>query len=347
MFEVEITNYESIEHTTICVDKFTTLTGKNALGKSAALRAINAALTNQQGTNFIRWGETFCEVHIKTGNYDILWHKEDGNNFYNINGKVYNKIGRDAPPKEIADAGFDQLKVGGQKINLNYSQQFFPLFLVDKLDSKGADLLTSVYGLDRLYKAVDLCNRDQRTNKDTLRLREKDLEFIEKDLEKFKSFEILKEQSENLKKLKKSVDEKEAEIFKLRKWGERAQILAKAISILQKVTKIEIPKNENSQELAHEIGTLTKLYNRYVITKKDVDRLKKIEDISIPKNEIDVNSLKYLKDKRDAILEGKKNLQIIQENIEKTNEEITRVEEEKKKYPVCPLCGSDLKHEHN
>ena len=347
MFVVEITNYESIEHTTICVDKFTTLTGKNALGKSAALRAINAALTNQQGTNFIRWGQDFCEIRIKTGNYDILWHKEDSNNFYKINGKVYNKIGRDAPPEEISNAGFGLLKVGTQKINLNYAQQFFPLFLVDRLDSKGADLLTSVYGLDRLYKAVDLCNKEQRSNKDTLRIRAKDLELIEDDLDKFKDFEKLKKHGEHLKKLKKSIEEKEAEIGKLRKWGEKAQILARAIAILQKVSNIAIPRNDTSLKLADEIKELTKLHNRYAATKKDVDRLKKIEGVTLPENNIETKSLKYLEGKKEQLLDGKEELKTIKSRIDKVEWAIKEVKEQKSKYPTCPLCGSEIEHEHS
>ena len=63
---------------------FATIVGKNFIGKSATLRAINAALTNRSGTDFIRWGEKVCEVRIITRDYDILWHKESGNNYYKI-----------------------------------------------------------------------------------------------------------------------------------------------------------------------------------------------------------------------------------------------------------------------
>jgi len=56
LIRVEITNYESIDHAVIEIDGFTTVVGPNYSGKSAAMRAINAALVNQQGTEFIRWG---------------------------------------------------------------------------------------------------------------------------------------------------------------------------------------------------------------------------------------------------------------------------------------------------
>ena len=123
MIEVEITNYQSISYLKFEIEGFTTLIGRNYSGKSATLRAINSALTNQQGTDFIKWGEQFCEVKIKMPGLFILWHKEDGNNFYKINNKKYTKIGRSDPPSEIIEAGFKPIVIGSNKINLNYSVQ--------------------------------------------------------------------------------------------------------------------------------------------------------------------------------------------------------------------------------
>lgn len=177
MFDVDITNFQSIKNASFKFEGFTTIIGRNFIGKSAVLRAINAALTNQQGTDFIRWGEKYCEVKIKTKDIDILWHKEDNNNFYKINNEdVYDKVGNQPPPKPVIDSGFGILSVGKEKINLFYARQFMPLFLIDRLDAKSADLLISIYGLDKLYKAIDLCAKDQRENSNLLKLRKIDLE---------------------------------------------------------------------------------------------------------------------------------------------------------------------------
>jgi len=249
MIEVEVTNYQSIAHAKFVIDGFTTLVGRNSLGKSAALRAVNAALTNQQGTDFIRWGQKFCEVRIKTGDLKILWHKEDNNNFYQINdGEPQTKIGRDEPPKEILAAGFKQIKTSGRKINLNYADQFNPLFLVDTMDSKGADLLTSVYGLDRLYKAIDLCSKEQRDNRDELRLREKDLSIVNMDLERFEGFDRVKESASVLQDAKKFLDKAELELEDLRKKYSQAQELATVCKRMAPIKEVSIPDSSGVQE---------------------------------------------------------------------------------------------------
>lgn len=249
MVEVEIFNYQSIAHTKLVIDGFTTLVGRNHLGKSAALRAINAALTNQQGTDFIRWGETYCEVRIKTPEISIIWHKENGNNFYKIKAKdderakKYTKIGREEPPKEVLEAGFKLLKVGDQKVNLNYAQQFHPLFLVDKQNTKSADLLTSVYGLDRLYKALDLCNKEQRSNKDALKFREKDLQITKQNLNQFEGFEELLEKMDSLKSKNSGIqsDKRELEWLKIVKTS--LNKAATDFKNLKAVTQIGVPES--------------------------------------------------------------------------------------------------------
>jgi DNA repair ATPase RecN len=283
MIEVEVTNYQSIAHAKFVIDGFTTLVGRNSLGKSAALRAVNAALTNQQGMDFIRWGERFCEVHLKMEDLEILWHKEENNNYYEINKKeVYDKIGKDDPPKKILDAGFKQLKISGQKINLNYADQFNPLFLVDKMDSKGADLLTSVYGLDRLYKAIDLCNKEQRENKDELRMREKDLDLVDKDLERFKNFSSIKKATESLHENKTVIDGSEKSLQSIREKYIKIQELINVCKKMQGIKTVTLPD-------PHDIGKNIADYKRLIQYSESVDKLSgsikkigKIFDITLP-----------------------------------------------------------------
>jgi DNA repair ATPase RecN len=277
MVEVEITNYQSIAHAKLVIDGFTTLVGKNSLGKSAVLRAINAALTNQQGTDFIKWGEKFCEVRIKSGDTQILWHKEEGNNFYKINDDPpYTKIGRDEPPSEVMEAGFKLIKAGDQKINLNYSTQFNPLFLVDKLDSKGADLLTSVYGLDRLYKAIDLCNKAQRETADELRMREKDLSLVDKDLERFKDFEEVKAAAENLKVIKRELEDSERSLYELQQKWQRIQDCLAACKRLQDIKNVILPKKEH---IASSIADFQKLSQLQASIEKLTAILKRVKPV--------------------------------------------------------------------
>jgi len=316
MFRLEITNYESITHTKIEVEGFTTLIGRNFLGKSSVLRAINAALTNKEGTEFISWGQTFCEVHLIFPDLDILWHKEDGNNFYKINGKEYTKIGKGEPPQEILDAGFRPIVVGDQKINLNFATQFFPLFLVNKRDSKSADILTSVYGLDRIYKAIDLCNKEQRANSDLLRLREKDLKITEGSLEKFKTFPEIIQRIPGLKIKRKELGDQESEIQNVKQWDESLKVLIKENSRLKPISGVKLPVAD----------PISKDISQYLIAvryKADMDtlltflkKIKPAQDLVIPD--------KYIPEIKESF-GGYQKLLIWSSSYRKLSEEVARL----------------------
>lgn len=282
MIEVEITNYESITHTKLQIEGFTTLVGRNYLGKSSVLRAINAALTNKEGTDFISWGKNFCEVHLKFPHIDILWHKEDGNNFYKIDGKEYTKIGRGNPPQEILNAGFRPISVGDLKINLNYAIQFFPLFLVNKRDSKSADVLTSVYGLDKIYTAIDLCHKDQRYNMDLLRVREKDLKIVEDGMEKFSSFPDIITKLPDIKKKKIELCKDENEIKIIRQWVSSVRSLAIRTKRLRAVVDVKIPESDMISENIIEYGRLYQYNSKLNRLSIFLKKVKPIHDLSMP-----------------------------------------------------------------
>lgn len=314
MVNIEITNFQSIAYIKFSFEGFCTLVGKNFIGKSAVLRAINAALTNPSGTNFIRWGEKYCEVRIKTDTADVLWHKEQSNNFYVINNVRYDKIGKDAsaPFKVLENLGLGLNNVGNENVNLLYASQFTPLFLVDKRDAKSADLLTAVYGLDRLYKAIDLCNKDQKVNSDLLKLRKKDVEIYKQDLDRFVGFdEILKCRDEVVSQ-KKYIDLLEQEIIRLDGYITRAVALSIDIKKIDNIKNIEIPEIDDLKNTVHELGKIEvycdKISGLYLSTEK----LKGIQNISISEDiskevskiikdieKIDSYIVRYIKIKED------------------------------------------------
>src|SRR5580700_10412737 len=123
MFEVEIRNFQSIEHISIRIDGFTALVGKSDIGKRAIVRAVRAALTGATGTSFVRHGvachrrirgsktcECYCSVHMSTEGFDLTWEKGDKRNLYVFNGQDYGVPNRGTPdflerPKLLKDFG--------------------------------------------------------------------------------------------------------------------------------------------------------------------------------------------------------------------------------------------------
>lgn len=267
MIRVEITNYESIEHAIIEIDGFTTVVGPNYSGKSAAMRAINAALTNQSGMEFVRWGQDYCEVRIQASDLDLLWHKEEGNNHYLVNGKKYSKIGRDEPPREVSQLGYGTVKVSGQKHDLHYADQFTPLFLVDDQNTKTADLVASVYGLDRLYKASELCSKDQRSNDSMLKVRKKDLENAKADLEKFDGFDDVLCKAKLIKEEYVEISKNRAQINQASSWARAISEVSVKCKKLKSVMDVNIPDS----------GRLTDDLRKYDHARDFLDRVSRLD----------------------------------------------------------------------
>lgn len=297
MVHIDIKNFQSIENMSFDIEGFTTLVGRNFIGKSATLMAINAALTNQQGTDFIRWGEKFCEVRIVTRDLDILWHKEKNNNFYVINNQTYKKIGGQPPPDPILQAGFGVTDVAGEKHNLLYIEQFFPLFLVDRKDSKSADLLISIYGLDRLYKAVDLCEKDRKKSHERLKLREGDRGLAEEALQRFSGFENTQKSISDLDQVKIKIQKQEQETAELRTKTEKIIEYTLAIRKLRPVKEIEIPDAKKVKALFSELQDLSDKLDRLRMLKIEITKLREAQSSEIAEDKI-LEIQEALKEKR-------------------------------------------------
>jgi hypothetical protein len=291
MIHVEIVNFQSIKNISFDIDGFTTIVGRNFIGKSAVMRAINAALTNASGDDFINWGEKFCEVKLQTEGMDLLWHKEEGNNFYVVNGKKYTKVGRSDPPSEISDAGFGVTMVGKEKLNLLYVEQFFPIFLLDKKDSKSIDLLTAAYGLDKVYKAIDLCSKDQRSNKDMLRIRKKDLDILKEEVKKYEGFDEILAQKSDLVKRKKAIDLKEMKIKRLKDLLVRLTTITSQVRSLQNIKDVVVPKGGHLKPAVSKIERLELLLTSYNNLAPSVEKLKPVEEVGIPSDTSSLDSL--------------------------------------------------------
>lgn len=314
MVTVEITNYESIEHLELSFDKFSTVIGKNFIGKSSIFRAINSALTNQQGTNFIRWGADFCEVRIKAEYIDLLWHKETGNNFYVINGEKKEKVGNEQPPDQIREAGLGLVQLSNQKINLFYCEQFSPLFLVDKKDSKSADLIASVYGLDKLYKAADLCNKDQKEIRGLLNLRKKDLLTAERDLKKYQAIEDVSKEKKYIFQQSKFLGEEQTAIDKIKILFDCLLSSSTACKRLQPVQKVDIPALESLKKSYREFRDLESLSKAHSSLYSECYKLEKIKEVVIPTS----------KD-TEPLIEELKILKLYQKEFQKTSKEQDRL----------------------
>lgn len=193
MVEVEVRNFQSIEHATVKIDGFTTLVGRSNIGKSAFVRAVKAALTGAPVSSQVRHGVTcqralrgvktcscFASVRIKTTGFDLLWEKGDTVNRYEFNGTTYEKVDKGVP--DFLQQYVAPVKVGESKELLQVSDQFTPIFLLDQTGTVVADVLSDVAHLDRINIAMRSSERDRREAIATRKVREKDTIELEGEL---------------------------------------------------------------------------------------------------------------------------------------------------------------------
>lgn len=189
MIRVEIRNFQSVEHAVITVQGFTALVGRSNIGKSAIVRAVEAALSGASGTGFVRHGpkcakrlkdvktcKCFASVHIKGDGIDLLWEKGDGVNRYRYNGQDYDAVARGFP--EFLKPEFTPVKVGDKQVQLQVAPQWEPIFLLNTSGGTVADVLSDVARLDRINTAMRLSEKDRKAAMSTLKVREQDADRI-------------------------------------------------------------------------------------------------------------------------------------------------------------------------
>jgi len=296
MLEVEIQGFQSIEKTTFTIDGFTVLVGRSNIGKSAVVRAVQAALTNALGTDFVRHGEHCsrrirgtkkcrcqCSVHIQTEGMDLLWEKGDEINRYTHNGEVYSKVDRGLPDFLAKD--FSLVKVGDRKQLVQVAEQFDPIFLLNQSGTVVADVLSDVAKLDDINAAMTEVERDRREAVSTLKVREKDVLDLQISLLLYKGSEDPIARAKLVGEVFDTIQEKVREKVKVEQFHTKLQELAHGIRALQPVDAVAIPDLEPAQ--AMETGLNVILEYEVVLAEKTaaVTDLEPVEGIPEPETE--------------------------------------------------------------
>jgi len=278
--KISVRNFQSIKSIDFEINGFTVIVGKNNIGKSAVIRAIDAALTNQAGTNYIREGEKESKVTIEKKNTKIEWKKGDSS-IYKINGETFSKLNRNIP-QPLIDAGFGRMDIGDQKVSPYIAHQFDPIFLLDKPGSVVTEVLASLYNLNILNTADELCQKELKGNKNILKTREADIIGLKDKLEKFKDFEGIKKTVEYLVDLENNCDKLKNEISELATFIERLEKIAANIQRLKTVKDIKIPNSVPVSNLINDFQYLSQKENEVSGLQNKINKLKGISKIAIP-----------------------------------------------------------------
>lgn len=283
MTKISIENFQSIKKVDFEVKGLTVIIGKNNIGKSAIIRAINAALNNQTGNNFIRKGTKETKVTIDYKDLVIKWIKSKNSASYNITGysEPFTKLSG-AVPKPILDAGFQNIQIGEHKFYPLITSQFDPLFLINKRGSIITEVLANLYQIDILSTADDLCQKVIRSNKSLLKTRESDLKNAQEKLEQFKDFTEIKETVKSLVKKETEIENLHLEIQEINLYEEKIKKLLESISHLKKTKDIKIPKITDCEKVISELPWLQNTDDKYQKSLAIIKKLKNVSKVTIP-----------------------------------------------------------------
>ena len=263
MLHVEITNYKTIKHVKFDIDKYTAFLGRNFIGKTAILSAIRSCLENRTGSGFIRDFESYCEVRIifqkPEINIDIFWHKEEGNTYYEIDGVRYDKIGNGPPPAPIVEAGLYPIFFGDRSVDLMFSEQGSPLFLVHEQKSDYVtELLAMIYNLDVIHKADDLAKKAMRSLNAEVKIREKDVKSEELSLREFDGMGPAKDSLELVRSELTQLQEDNDYVISVESLVTEADALKHTLDVLsQKVDGVSIPEIPDVAQVLRDIDDVS------------------------------------------------------------------------------------------
>ena len=310
--EVVIENFQSIEKVEFSIDSFTVIEGPSDIGKSAIMRAIDAALSNDRGDYFIRRGTKSCKVVLNFVNdgFKIEWTKpfKKGGS-YVINDDVDNPLEKlaGAVPDQIIDFGISEIKVKNAKDKGRVqpqicSDQHNTLFMLYESPQVKAELLSEISEVTKMSRALKLASKDLKSQKKEIKAKEKvtkvlktkydiikviDIETLKNDLEEsFNTLNQLKSEGEELEEIKEEY--------------------VRVISICDTLDTIpDIPQIDHLEESLDDLIILQSLSEGLLDVDKKLNCLSDIPDIldlsDIESSLEDLVTLQEIKDELDKV----------------------------------------------
>lgn len=261
MIDIEVQGFQSIERARLKVEGFSALVGRSNIGKSAIVRAVRCALTNPNGTSYVRHrrdcerlhrknGKTCkCQatVRIRTEGFDLKWEKGDSVNRYTFNNDApYDKPGP-GMPDFLAQAGFAFVEAGDIG-SIQISDQFAPIFLLNQSGAAIAEAISDVSRLDRINKATKLAEKDKRETSATRKVREGDVKDLEKQLSVYDGLDLALKLVGDADEALEAILEAQRKVEQLKHFYNLMISLAKEIRALQEAAKIDVADPEPLDE---------------------------------------------------------------------------------------------------
>lgn len=368
--KVNLENFQSISKGTLeFVQGINIIVGQSNSGKSAILRAIKGTVLNPNGSQkYIQKGTDSFKVNLEYEGNSIEWSRGARSPKYVVNGEEYLKVGSSNLSDILDNSGF-VLDEGKNLMNIESELELpFPfdknnseLF---KLFEKNIFCISDSTAITKLIKADEEETARQKdiVDNDLDRYKQK-LQAVS-DLEEEVDLDKLIKGRNDLAELLKKKEQLSIDINSLHDIISMRNVLSKEIPTVL-VDKDILHSYMTLQTDIHKLNdirgvgsTLSKAVptastpvdiGPYIELKEDIDTLKQVEKImsilsplESPTTRVigeeyislrkDINDLRRL---QEQALQAKKDLTLLEEQIEKLRVEIDG-------YKVCPLCGNKL-----
>jgi len=310
MMKVHIENFQSIDRIDFEIDGFTVVSGKTNIGKTAIMRAIFSALSNESVKSTIRDKSKPVIVHI-SGDHDILWTKKfNGQSDYVIDGQSYEKV--KGKLDKISEIGFGSLSVMNEKVYPWYASQWNPLFLLDSHGSYLTEFMSNITRLDTIQNAIRISIGRIKIMSMKRTIEKDEVDKLESKISAFDGFDKLKQLNEQINEQKKAAkrDTDELDIISDHRSNLiKLDMIIDAISIEKDVPSID-----------------DKIYESFIKTVHFRDDIQKIDSLL---ETIDLDAIKIPDLNEDEVN------QIVE--VTKLSEQLDQV------LPLTTLLSNDIK----
>lgn len=290
MIEVEVFNFQSIQHTKVVIDGFTVVLGPSDIGKSAFARAVKFALTNASGTSFVRHG-SLCDrvvkgnkkckctskVILKFPEQKVTWEKGDSVNVYTVvdsNGdtKTYEGLDRGTPSFL---AGFQRVAIGNRSDLIQIPKQFEPIFLLNESGGVVADVLSDLASLGKLNEVADLVSKERREAVSRRKLRDEDLANLKRDLERFDDLDSIP--TEGLQASMGTIDRSSQLLAKVNHYTEKnSRLQTECVDLDVVVSNQDLPESPVLQQTLRLLDVASSCLTRQTRTSVEVSKLEQV-----------------------------------------------------------------------
>lgn len=376
--EIELKNVGIIKSAQLeFINGLNIIVGSSSSGKSTLFRAIRSMMDNSFTDSAVTYGEKKLAIKINHDGHTATYIRDLENtnrkSAYQIDGKVFVKVGRSSLEDLSKLFKIAPIEIDGEKINFNFSAQFSGPFLLLGSSSLLYSILTyrSTFDITQLndlyFTDLKKVKQDISVNQKTKETLQKEKEYKEEGLKKMEDFpsvyiqvQTLKQQYEYLQRQRSLISKYKETLSKQQECKDRllkiGYILDRYIGyedrlkqyrmlsslVLMKSKKEESIENiKNITNLLNQFSSIPSLYKTYTTLQKYVSLNKKVtknkdllSKLVIP----DVSTLSLLVN----YCKVKNNMKEVKDNLSKFSIKISDIKEQILSVGVCPLCNQPL-----